>query len=230
MRVFNPSLLYLGTRRQLHSLNGGDGIVKCMVEYLATASKMDVFFADAPELKLDDWRQAQLAMDRENMMKHTQVGKVKVFEEGNTEREVLIVPSSALVNEAHKQAAMDPKAFIKQRQVLFLKVHKKGLPALGDFDKLVNLGFDHVMDILDSCVVLHELDMPEIEIKYQCSCYEFWHYYKCRHSLAMSIKKKGVKVPGKYKITNIGSTGKRGRPAEARGGEALGPKGKKKKS
>ena len=45
-----------------------------------------------------------------------------------------------------------------------------------------------------------------------------------------NAKKKGVKVPGKYKITNIGSTGKRGRPAEARGGEALGPKGKKKKS
>jgi len=48
-------------------------------------------------------------MDRENMMKHTQVGKVKVFEEGNTEREILIVPSSALVNEAHKQEAMDQR-------------------------------------------------------------------------------------------------------------------------
>ena len=227
--AFNPSLLYSGTRRKLHSLNGGDGIVKCMREYLRVASEMDVHFADAPEVELDDWRQAQLAMARDNMAEYTTVARVKVFEEGNKERETFIVPSSALVKKAQKQTDMDPKAFIKQQQVRFLKVHKKGLASLGDFDELVHLGFDDVMDILDSCVVLHELDMPEIEIKYQCSCYDFWHYYKCHHSLAMSIMKKGVKVPDKYKITNIGSTGRRGRPAEAHVGEALGPKGKKKK-
>ena len=110
-----------------------------------------------------------------------------------------------------------------------LKVIKQGLSALGDDDALFSLGFDDVMDTLDSCHVLHELDMPELEIKYQCSCYDFWHYYKCRHSLAMSIMKDLVEVPKKYKIKNIGSTRIRGRPSEAHGGEALGEAAKKKK-
>ena len=98
--VFSPSLLYSGIRRKPQSLDGGDGIVKCMAEYLDTASEMDVLFAVGPEVGLDDWRQAKLAMGRDNMLKYTVVGKVKVFEEDNTEREVFIVPSSALVNEA----------------------------------------------------------------------------------------------------------------------------------
>ena len=114
---------------------------------------------------------------------------------------------------------MDPKAFIKQRQVLFLKVHKKGLAALGDFDKLVNLGFDHVMDILDSCVVLHELDMPEIEIKYQCSCYEFWHYYNAVTPSPCPSRRKGSRYRASTRSRTSARRGSEGalpRPAVAR--------------
>ena len=138
------------------------------------------------------------------------------------------LPSSKVVKAAEEHA--DTKERITAVLKTFNGAYKKGLAALGDDDEVSGLGFDRVIDILDSCVVLHELDEPEAEIKYQCSCYGFWHYYKCHHSLAMSIRKKGVKIPDIYNLTNIGSTKKRGRPCAAKGGEALGAKsGKAKK-
>lgn len=85
------------------------------------------------------------------------------------------------------------------------------------------------MGVLNLCVVLHELHVPEVEIKYQCSCYDFWHYYKCRYSLAMSIMNKAVKIPARFNVSNIGSIGRRGRPKDAHGGEALGTKSKRQK-
>ena len=56
---------------------------------------------------------------------------------------------------------------------------------------------------------------------WQCSCPQFWHYGKCKHSLGYAIYKKEVAVPAKYNIAKIGLTRKAGRPANATGGEAL---------
>ena len=64
--------------------------------------------------------------------------------------------------------------------------------------------------------------MEEPEIKYQCTCCDFWHYYKCEHSLAMSIAKNGVPIPPQYHLAKIGEKKCRGRPENAHPGEALG--------
>ena len=116
---------------------------------------MDVVFEASPKVEADDWRQAQLAMERENMMEYTAAATIKVFEEGNAQRPIHIVPSSALVKEAMKTSSVDPGAFIKKKQATYLKVIKQGLSALGDEDALFSLGFDDVMDTLDSCHVLY---------------------------------------------------------------------------
>lgn len=223
------SLLYnvLGTQRKVHSLDGGDGIVRCIMRYLNTNSKLDVDFCRTPVITLEDWRLAQLAMERDNIMLYAMVASVKIYREGNIERDVFVIPSTALVNEAKKSSS--PAAIIRKKQSLFLKIYKKGLSALGNEDEVIDLGFDEVMGVLDSCIVLHELVEPEVEIKYQCSCFKFWHYYKCRHALAMSIMKKDVEIPARYSASNVGSTRKRGRPRDAHRGEALGANTKRPK-
>ena len=218
----------IGTGRLLHSINGGNaGIVHVLKEFMETKSRMDCEFSVTPTLVLNDWQQAQLAQSRDNIGLHAVMQQVKFFQESGRVRDVYYLPSSKVVAEAEKHP--DTKARINTVLRKFNSVFKKGLTALGDDDLVYSLGFDHVVEILDSCVVLFELDEPEDEIKYQCSCYEFWHYYKCHHSLAMSIRKKGVRVPEIYNLKNIGSTKRRGRPCVARGGEALSGKGKKAK-
>jgi hypothetical protein len=163
---------------------------------------MDVEFIITPTLVLDDWRQAQLATTRDNIGVWAVSQKVKFFEEGGRMRDVFYLPSSKVVAEAEKHA--DTKERITAVLKTFNGVFKKGIASLGDAGTVSGMGFDCVIDILDSCVVLWELDEPEDEIKYQCSCYGFWHYYKCYHSLAMSIRKKGVGIPDIYNLKNIG--------------------------
>ena len=104
----------------------------------------------------------------------------------------------------------------------FLKVFKNGLTedTLGEGPS--EFGFDEAIKLLRSCCVLHELGVPEPEIKYQCSCSAFWHHYKCPHALAMRILKKGVCVPARERIENIGEVRCAGRIPHAAGGGALG--------
>ena len=101
----------------------------------------------------------------------------------------------------------------------YSRVYTRGLTGLKAEPS--ELGFDKVVDILGSCYVLFELPEPKPEIKYQCTCEGFWHYYKCRHSVGLSIRNKGVQVPAIYNLTRIGAARKPGRPRKARGGEAL---------
>ena len=219
LTTLNP--LTAGTLRKLHSLNGGNGIVKVLTTFVETKSRMDVEFKTGPQILCDDWRQAQIAAQRTNFRCIVH-GPTKFIEEGGDQRDVFVLPSTALVKEAEEYE--EPETYIKEARKKFLGVFKRGLQSLGDDDAVSEMGFDGVMGILDSFYVLWELDEPEDEIKYQCSCYDFWHYYKCCHSLAFSITKKGVEIPAIYLITNIGSSKKRGRPRNAKGGEALGPK------
>ena len=59
------------------------------------------------------------------------------------------------------------------------------------------------------------------EVLYQCSCPQFWHYAKCKHSLGYAIFKGEIKVPTIYCIELIGAARTAGRPANAHGGDAL---------
>ena len=59
-------------------MDSGDGIVKCVTDFLGTKSKLDVEFTISPEIELKDWRGAQLAMVRENIVEFTQIATVKI--------------------------------------------------------------------------------------------------------------------------------------------------------
>ncbi|KAJ8604064.1 hypothetical protein CTAYLR_001753 [Chrysophaeum taylorii] len=58
---------------------------------------------------------------------------------------------------------------------------------------------------------------------YTCSCPKFWHYYKCKHVLALAIRLKHALVPENTIILPFRKRG-RGRGAKAHGGEALSAK------
>ena len=109
---------------------------------------------------------------------------VKFLEEANTVRECFFLPSTALVREAEKTA--DAKAFISAAERKYAKVYKYGLDALGSEAELRDLGFDAVLDVLESCYCLFEMDEPDKEIKYQCTCPSFWHYYILYSHLKMT--------------------------------------------
>ena len=167
----------------------------------------------------DDWRQAQLFL-KSPVFTMAKESKVKILAEGNAIRTVIIIPNPWTLSFANTND--NTKAFVDNRMKEFLMVVKYGLCERGlNGEKPEALGFDEAMKLLNSCVMLHELAVEEPEIKYQCSCSDFWTSYKCAHSLAMSIRKKGVEVPPIYNITNIGASRKRGRPRTARAGDAL---------
>ena len=195
-------------------------LVPLMGSFIEVESRQDVEFMTTPTITLQDWQQAQIFLEDGQLEKGFRT-TVKVFDEGNAEREVFIIPSFATFKKAQDDA--NPAIYVKTKIAAFLKVYKSGLvpTALGGVEASV-LGFDFVMDLLESCYVLHELaDGGEPEIKYQCSCKDFWHYYKCRHSLGLSIRKKNVAIPDIYNIKNIGRAAKRGRPKKTKRGAAL---------
>jgi len=187
--------------------------------FVRNDSGIDINFAFTSTIELDDWRQAQVVINTEAPRKYAGSMSVKFLEEANTVRECFFLPSTALVREAEKTA--DAKAFISAAERKYAKVYKYGLEALGSEAELRDLGFDAVLDVLESCYCLFEMDEPDKEIKYQCTCPSFWHYYKCRHSLALSILKKGVQIPPIYNITAIGPKKTVGRPKNAVPGNAL---------
>lgn len=115
----------------------------------------------------------------------------------------------------------DQDEHIRRAKKIYLKVFKNGLTDSAIGEEVKTFGFDKAMDVLQSCYVLEELDDPWPEIKYACTCPYFWHYNKCKHSLAMSILKKGVVIPAVYNITNISDKRRVGRPKRAKEGGAL---------
>lgn len=135
------------------------------------------------------------------------------------DREILLIPSSRLL--ALSSTADDPDEFIKRAKRIFLRVFKNGLTDSAVGEDVKTFGFDRAMDVLQSCYALEELQVPWPEIKYECSCPFYWHYNKCKHSLAMSILKKGVLIPAVYNITNISDKRRAGRPKRAKEGGAL---------
>ena len=167
----------------------------------------------SPKIVLDDWRQAQL------FLKGGQLGSAiranVTFVMSSTSCDVIIIPSTKLLERAKTQPA--PQAYLSSYLKKFLKLYKNGL-----VDSLSQLGFDAILDLAASCYAVHEIGGDgEPEIKFQCSYEQFWYYYKCRHSLGLSIRDKGVTIPDVYNITNITSEKRRGRPKKAKRRGAL---------
>ena len=67
LESFNDNFKEDGTVRKQFSIDGGDGIIKVLSNYIHTTSAMDVEFEMHPTIKCDDWRQAQLAIKRDSM-------------------------------------------------------------------------------------------------------------------------------------------------------------------
>ena len=167
-------------------------------------------FATTPLIEADDWRQSQLLLNSP-AVKFAKTADVKILAEGNAIRQITIMPTPSLLGRSTREP--DPAAYVIEGIKSFLRVAKYGLSD--------DMKFVAALDVLESCVMLWPLDVAEPEIKYQCSCSAFWSKYKCEHSLAMSIRKKGVQVPPIYHIKNLGVNRKRGRPKQATPGDAL---------
>ena len=141
-------------------------------------------FATTPLIEAGDWRQSQLLLNSP-AVKFAKTADVKILAEGNAIRQISIMPTPSLLGRSTREP--DPAAYVNEGIKGFLRVAKYGLR--GDIKFVAALG------VLESCVMLWPLDVAKPEIKYQCSCSAFWSKYKCEHSLAMSIRKKGVQVP-----------------------------------
>jgi hypothetical protein len=55
---------------------------------------------------------------------------------------------------------------------------------------------------------------PNKENYFSCTCYEYWKYATCKHSLGMSILKEKVVVPPQYLVDSLEQLKKRGRPTK----------------
>lgn len=208
-----------GTGRERLPIDGGkDGAVEALANWLEMESFTNGAFEETPDMDINTWRDAQLFLSGETV-EYMCTMTVRVYNEGLSEREVIIIPSTSTVKKANE--GPDPANEIDKAMKTFSRVYTHGLTRGTLRAEPSDLGFDKVMDILGSCYALFELPEPEPEIKYQCTCEGFWHYYKCRHSVGLSIRNKGVQVPAIYNVTRIGAARKPGRPRKARGGEAL---------
>ena len=81
--------------------------------------------------------------------------------------------------------------------------------------------FDELSELAKSCRHLVPITDPE-ELKrhgnvgYQCSCAEYWHFGKCKHSMALAIRKGGLTIPAIYNNTIVGKKRGAGRPSGAK--------------
>jgi len=81
---------------------------------------------------------------------------------------------------------------------------------------------DGTLDLLRSAHYLTPIQ-PRTEdspIRHMCSCSKFWHYYKCKHSLALAIAMGQVHIPTLYNTKSF-SRARCGRKKKAKGGDAL---------
>ena len=102
---------------------------------------------------------------------------------------------------------------INAQAKLFSKVYRHGF-----MESESSMNFDASMQLLESFYILNEPAVVEPVIKFQCSCESFWKRYKCPHSLALSVLRKGVPIPPSFRLDKIGNAAKRGRPRLSHGG------------
>ena len=140
--------------------------------------------------------------------------------------EYLIMPSENLLKN-HMPDDCDTvtkkRDHIKVWAKEYINILKKG-PKYTKFND-GSWDFDVACDMVFSFWALHETPeghphravLQEHGIAYRCNCPNFNHYHVCKHSIALGMQFKGVKVPTKFSTVTMG---KRKAPA----GRCYGPK------
>jgi hypothetical protein len=76
--------------------------------------------------------------------------------------------------------------------------------ATGEFERCLSAAtqgtLDDIIRCYHGCVTITQLDGPAAteHIRYECSCWEFTAWLRCKHSLAASIADGGVSVPVEF--------------------------------
>lgn len=195
--------------------------LKNMTKTVNIESKTDVEFHETVQLEADDWRQAQIVAGMASYFSDacTVTFEGLVF--------ILTTPTFAAMTDSGKKR-MSPH--LREKIVDVLKDYAK-FELRKDRKKFSkeqrSLDFDKLSSVLSKAYHLSPIDGEE-ELKrvagvpWLCSCPQYWHYEKCKHSLGYSIFKGLVQVPPIYRIENIGAVRQPGRQRTARRGDALG--------
>jgi hypothetical protein len=215
---FNNAIKEDGTMRELLPAKQ---FLERMVKFTEQSSKMDVEFVTEVPIGLHDWRMAQIVAQTEGYFELT--GKARGY------TIVLTTEVFAQLANLHKgKGTTALKKALKKAATPKMKEYSRFAtkPEDEEFcEEIAAYSFDKLRKSVSECYHLFKLAKVSRKfgplIVWQCSCPQFWHYGKCKHSLGYAIYKKDVAVPAKYNIAKIGLTRKAGRPANATGGEAL---------
>jgi hypothetical protein len=218
LEAFNNAIKEDGTMRELLP---AEQFLEKMVKFTEQRSKMDVEFATEVSIGLQDWRMAQIVAETEGYFELT----------GAARGYTIILATEVYAQLANLHKGKDKNGFKKA-------LKKAALPKMKEYSRFATkpedkefseeikaYSFDKLRKSVSECYHLFKLSKVSRKfgplIMWQCSCPQFWHYGKCKHSLGYAIYKKEVAVPAKYNIAKIGLARKPGRPANATGGEAL---------
>lgn len=201
-----------GTHRELAPV---DDFLTHTSDYFALMSKMDVCFAESVRLEQDDWRVAQQVPPG-------------LFDFKAGKKGYWIFPSvgyyQSLVKKGETMSKTSKRALAAALKAYAAIATK---PCETDFNRELDGldDFDSLRGVMKKAYHLAPLTPTEAKpfagVRWQCSCHNFWHYGKCKHSLAWAISQGEMAVPAIYRIDRIGDVRKRGRPKKAKGGEAL---------
>lgn len=195
-----------------------------MKKYIPLQSKTDCEWK-VVKLKCDDWRKAQVVLNQKGYLDSctTTVGCYTV------------ILSTAKWHYLTERDLDDVRLKAKIKKTL--RAYSKYMLHNGDAEdypgEIASRSLDEHADKLGSAYHLTSLTdrgmmehgLASTGVPYLCSCPHYWHYYKCKHSLAMAIKNGDVEIPPQYRIDKIGKKRKAGRPKKAGGGQALAEKG-----
>ena len=187
-------------------------------QFVTTRSKMDAEFANSVVIELDDWRTAQIVAGTPGYLDLRSTAKGYVFI-------LSTVTHAQLANLQKSEKGL--KAAARAKLLAYSYFATK--PVGDDFNAATkSMSFDELRETGTSCYHMFALRPSERrfgpEILYQCSRPQFWHRGKCKHALGYAIYKKEIAVPAKYRLEKVGRNRKAGRPASAKGGDALSKK------
>ena len=167
--AYNNNFKEDGTGRKQHHITGAGGFIEVWGNFVHRDSKSDVEFTMHPIIECNDWREAQNTMSKDNIGLYIMQTNITVH---GVSKNVLIIPSTKTVKavEMSTRDSTERKTKITEVMKCFVKVYRKGLSEATLGSLPTELGFDKVLEVLHSAYVLFLLDVPEPEIKYQCSC------------------------------------------------------------
>ena len=181
-------------------------------------SEGDVEFQTTAQLTRKDWTDAQTVLSSGIFD-----CSLAFFTRG-TQAAAAIIPSSELFFKLKGAARRNvPKLAKSVKQALksYVEVATKGDKA----KCLEGLNIFSALDVMASGYHITPLplskDCTDHPIVFQCSCPQFWHYFKCKHALAFALYKGKATVPPEYDTSALGVRPKPGGQKRARGGDAL---------